>query len=163
MHASTGGFRSGTSADVASLLQAMPDETANMVQMPCWNDEDSRDDAIQALVNALLDTLSDVPPDADVRQYSGKVAKALAAAVAVSTVPSDGLHDTASDVAGELLCEEAQVIEAEEGAASEDVRIAKSSRSSCAQAAGITVESALVQGVQYDRTPAVQLVPQDTT
>ena len=59
-------------------MQAEAGEAANMVLIPCWQEQDPDDRCIPLLVDALLDTLSPLAPNADLRQHSAAVSQRVA-------------------------------------------------------------------------------------
>lgn len=64
------------------LLQALPAEKANMVHVPCWQDEDPQDGMVPHFVEVLLHTFGTLAPDADVREHTAAASKKLHAVAA---------------------------------------------------------------------------------
>eukprot|EP00884_Botryococcus_braunii_P016520 jgi/Botrbrau1/3551/Bobra.0078s0008.1 len=111
--------------------KALPDEAGNMVQMPCWNDEDEEDEVIARLVDVLLETFEEAGPDGDVRHHSAHVTEALLEAGAGAgsgtpmraSVPHAGERGREEEaggeveavVVGEVVLQEAMVAQARRG------------------------------------------------
>ena len=66
------------------LLQAVPGEESNMINIHCWEEEEPQDMHLECVVDILLSNYQGLSRDADVRTKSQGVSKALKAAVAAN-------------------------------------------------------------------------------
>ena len=74
-----------------------------MILVPCWDDSDGDDTLISRLVDALLDHVAPLGPDADLRAVTGRVREALGFALTTCYVgrrPGSGGWEPRGDCAG---------------------------------------------------------------